>query len=280
MMKRRTAAVFLASVLLLASAGCSKTTVVDSTPSDSSTVSDTAVSSGAPQENTKDTADKSDSSVSDSKSAKESSTSDPSDSTTDTTGSSVDSQALSIEPPGGENDQEGEHTPAQTRSEGNADADAVSGKGGNTKNAKLYITVETVEITADALAAQDYQVPLTVYLDKNPGINYSEWGLKLDERCTYTASDKGMDFSTVSFINEERHFLWTAWTSGADLRDYDGGLLKLTVTVPKDAAPGTVYKIEYADRSLADGSHIWSGGTEDWVAQNTVGWTNGGIIIQ
>ncbi len=275
MMRFRTAAMLLASVLLLT--GCGKTTVVDSTPSDSSTFTDADVSSGAPQEDVPGN-----DAQGSSKAAQESSVSDASGSSSVDAAKSTDAAGQQITPHGGEDDQEGDYSTAGTRAGGDtASGNAgISGNGGNTVDAKLYITVETVEITVDELAEQDYTVPLIINLDKNPGINYSEWGLKLDDRCTDTANTKGMDFSTVSYINDDRHFLWTAWTSGADSRDYDGTLLRLNVTVPKDAAPGTVYKIEYAEHSLADGSHIWSDGTNDWVAQNTVGWTDGGVVIK
>lgn len=268
-MRIRTAAMLLASVLLLT--GCSKTTVVDSTPSDS-TVSDAAVSPGGSQD-----ADGKDAQGSqDSKAAQESSASDAfADSRTDAA-ASTDPAGQQITPHGGEDDQEGDYSTAGTLAGG----EAVPQNAGDSADVKLHITVETVEITTDELAEQDYTVPLIINLDKNPGINYSEWGLKLDDRCTYTANTKGLDFSTVSYINDERHFLWTAWTSGAQIEDYDGTLLRLNVTVPRDAAPGTFYKIEYAQTSLADGTHIWSGGTENWVEQNTVGWTDGGVVIK
>lgn len=269
-MRIRTAAILLASVLLLT--GCGKTTTVDSTPSDSSTVSDAAVSSGESQDAAGNDAQGSQ----DSKAAQESSASDASGSSSADAAKSTDAAGQQITPHGGEDDQEGDYSTAETLAGGKA----VPQNAGDSADVKLHITVETVEITTDELAEQDYTVPLIVNLDKNPGINYSEWGLKLDDRCTYQTSDKGVDFFTVSYINEEKHFLWTAWTSGADIRDYDGILLKLLVTVPKDAAPGTFYKIEYAQTSLADGTHIWSDGTNNWVAQNTVGWTDGGVVIK
>ena len=147
-------------------------------------------------------------------------------------------------------------------------------------NGKLFVTVQTVEVTLDQLKAQDYTVPLLINLDRNPGISYSEWGLQLDSRCTYTADNDGMDFSTVSFINDEKHFLWTAWTRGADIDHDTGSLLQLNVKLPLEAKAGDTYTITYADVSQANAPHIWTGGDTSWVAQNEVGWQDGGVIVK
>lgn len=199
---------------------------------------------------------------------------------TDTDGQPMTNADGSVQtvPAGGEDDQEGDYNePPAATGEANVQSGASTG---GAQNAALHITVETAEVTLDDLAAKDYTIPLTISIDKNPGINYSEWGLKLDERCTYTAEKKGADYSTVSFINDEKHFLWTAWTSGAQIESDAGSLLILNVTVPKDAQPGTTYAVEYADWSLANAAHIWQGGDNDWAGTDQVGWTNGGVVIK
>lgn len=178
-------------------------------------------------------------------------------------------------PPGAEDDQEGDYGTVPSKSETTAAAASPAAS-----EKALHITVETVDVSLDDLKANDYTVPLLISIDKNPGINYSEWGLKLDERCTYTADESGMKYATVSFINDEKHFLWTAWTSGADIKTATGSLLTLYVTVPQDAKPGTTYSVEYADWSLANAAHIWQGGDNDWVSTDQVSWTDGGVVIQ
>ena len=185
---------------------------------------------------------------------------------------------------GADNDQEGEYgtPPAQektTAADTTSSAKHESTPGGN-HDGKLQITVETVEITVDELKAQDYTVPVLVTIDKNPGITYSEWGLKLDERCTYTADSEGLDFSTVYYINDARHFLWTAWTSGAELKTKTGSLLQVNVKLPMDAQPGTTYTLAYADWSLADAAHIWQSPDQDWVKANEIGWVDGGVVVK
>lgn len=156
---------------------------------------------------------------------------------------------------------------------------ALNTKGG-APDGKLQITVETVEITLDQLKSQNYKVDVTVTLDKNPGIIYSEWGLKLDDRCTYEADSEGLPFETISFINDEAHFLWTAWSSGANATTRSGALLTLHVTVPREARSGSAYVISYASESLAPAPHLWQNDSTSYVALNEVGWTNGGILVK
>lgn len=140
----------------------------------------------------------------------------------------------------------------------------------------LHVTIETVEISLEALKAQDYTVPVTVILDKNPGITYSEWGLNIDSKCTFTADSQGLPFNTVSALNEEHHFLWTAWTQ-LSVTEETGALLQVDVKLPMDAAPGSTYTISYADTSFADKPHVWSNADTDYASQ--VGWTDGGITV-
>lgn len=278
MMRKQTAAVLLASALLLsAMTGCGKPKVEDSTAD--------AVSSAEQMQETTSGASQTPADAGESASGEDGEISGAEKSGSDSASESSKAQSSSAAsdsaaaqqtaPPGGEDDQEGGYSAGNSTPE-----DAKSQNAGDTANVRLHVTVETVEISAEELAAQDYTVPLLITLDQNPGISYSEWGLKLDDRCTYETSTKGMDFSTVAYINEEKHFLWTAWASGSQLADYDGTLLQLNVTVPHDAASGTTYKIEYADMSLADAPHIWADSKTDWVALGEVGWTDGGVVIK
>ena len=142
----------------------------------------------------------------------------------------------------------------------------------------LHVTVENVKISVDELKAQDYTVPVTVIIDKNPGITYSEWGLNIDSKCTFTATSDGLPFNTVSATNDENHFLWTAWTSTSN-DETTGALLQVDVKLPMDAAPGSTYTISYADTSFADKPHVWSSSANDYAAAGQVGWTDGGITV-
>ena len=144
---------------------------------------------------------------------------------------------------------------------------------------KLHVTVETVSITMDELKAQDYKVPLIVTLDKNPGIIYSEWGLHIDPKCTFTADSENCKFQTVHVENAEQHFLWTAWTT-ASVYDKIGSLLEVELKLPMDAKPGDTYTVTYADTSLADKGDVWNDGSTDYAAEKGgVTWTDGGVKI-
>lgn len=188
-----------------------------------------------------------------------------------------------------------EQPPVATVSEveGNENSDAETTP---VKKGDIHIAIETVTVTAEEVKAADYIVPVCVRLENNSGITYSEWGLKYDTRCTLTA-ETGIDDLDEEFlaqkeenfylifngglyysINEEKHFLWTAWASGMKEFTKTGDMMVLFVKLPMDVTSGETYSIEYADWSLADKSHIWQGST-DWVSTDSVTWENGGITI-
>ncbi|MDE5884783.1 MAG: hypothetical protein K2H29_06905 [Oscillospiraceae bacterium] len=143
----------------------------------------------------------------------------------------------------------------------------------------IHVTIESVEVTLDELKAQDYVVPVMITLDENSGIAYSEWGALVDERCKFTADNKKTSYSVYYSINEEKHFMWTAWSSGPQIEDSPGSLLQLNVTIPEDAAVGDHYGIEYQSMSMANKPHVWSSDTDSWVDDGYVTWTDGGITI-
>ncbi len=153
------------------------------------------------------------------------------------------------------------------------------GKDGDSaaRDTAMQITIESKELSMETLQAQDYTVELYVTLDKNSGVTYSEWGISFDERLTVTANSKGLPFNTVSSVNDEKHFLWTAWAS-ASVDDTTGELLQLVVTLPEDARAGDSYAFTYADVSAADKPHVWQG-DKNWVEENEVSWTNGVITL-
>ncbi len=145
------------------------------------------------------------------------------------------------------------------------------------KKATMHITVESKNVSVSELQAQNYTVPLYITLEQNGGITYAEWGLHLDPRVTVTASSKGLPFNTYSSVNDEKHFLWTAWASGS-LDDTTGELLQIEVTLPSTAKSGETYEIRYADVSAVDKPHVWTG-NKDWVDLGEVTWTDGGITV-
>ena len=206
----------------------------------------------------------------------------------------IDPNLISTDPGSADDDQMGEYNP-ETIPETIADKSVTTvpstkanektpvsklATTGGTSGGKLQISVPTVEVSADQLKSQDYTVDLLITLDKNPGISYSEWGLQLDKRCTYTADTDGLPIDTVFFINDSSNFLWTAWTSGSKETSKTGGILKLHVKLPRDAKSGTSYPITYADTSLQPAPHVWQGSESNWVSSKEIGWTNGGVIVK
>ena len=285
---KKNLAVLLSALLLLSASACGKTTTV-STP-DSAPAAESMETNAIENKNAASSAE-----------VQTDADDEPSETTATTEGESESASAANGEttadstqpatpnlPLTADDDEMGELESGGGGNGGTTQADAPADNAaatsadtpGSSTNDKLHITIETAEVTIDELKAQDYVVPLVITLDKNPGITYSEWGLKLDERCTYDYSQKGMDFSTTAYINDKVHFLWTAWTSGEEPVSDDGSLLTLLVTVPRDATPGTTYPICYADWSKNNAPHVWTGGSNDWVAQKAVGWTDGGVVIK
>ncbi|MDE6776400.1 MAG: hypothetical protein K2O52_02510 [Oscillospiraceae bacterium] len=142
----------------------------------------------------------------------------------------------------------------------------------------IHVTIQNVEISLDDLKSQDYVVPVMVTLDENAGINYAEWGALVDSRCKFTADNSELDYSVVYSINDEEHFMWTAWSGGSEIITTTGNLLKLEVTLPQDAAVGDSYEINYQSVSLAEKPHAWSG-EQNWASDGYVTWTDGGITV-
>ena len=153
-----------------------------------------------------------------------------------------------------------------------------------TEQGKHHITVHSVELSLNDLKAKNYTVPVCVSLDKNAGITYSEWGVNVDKRCTFTVDEETEDlaFTVYHSINEKESFMWTAWASGSEVNTKTGNLIWLNVTLPRTAAAGDSYTIDYADWSKADKPHIWSNlnTKEDWVQSDDVTWTDGTITIK
>ena len=92
------------------------------------------------------------------------------------------------------------------------------------------------------------------------------------------ADSTGCYFSTVSAINDETNFLWTAWAS-TELKTTTGSLLNVYVKLPMDAAPGSTYTIAYSNSSATGSPHQWTDGTNNWAEADAVGWTNGTITV-
>lgn len=162
----------------------------------------------------------------------------------------------------------------QTAAETESSTEAVT-------RGRIHINVETVEISLAELKEQDYVVSVVVTLEENAGVNYTEWGLSVDDRCALAVgkSDEALAMTVYHAINEEQNFLWTAWASAGDPNEETGPILVLDITIPEDAKSGDFYTVDYADWSLADKAHVWSSDDNDWGENGDVSWADGGIAI-
>ena len=90
----------------------------------------------------------------------------------------------------------------------------------------------------------------------------------------------GLSYNTVYAFSEDKPFLWTAWSGGAQVFDYESApILNLSVRLPEDAMVGDFYPIKYESISQANSPHKWSDGTNDWVAMDAVSWNDGGVKV-
>ncbi len=149
------------------------------------------------------------------------------------------------------------------------------------KMGDIHVTIENVQVTKDDLREMGFTVPVHISLESNSGFNYSEWGAQVDKRCTFTADSteaESLILSEYYSINEKEKFVWNAWASGQDFKK-TGDILILYVQVPKRGELGDFYSVTYADWSLADSAHKWTSTSGDWVKDDSVTWTDGGITI-
>lgn len=145
----------------------------------------------------------------------------------------------------------------------------------------IHITVESPAVTESELKAMDYTVPVRISLDQNSGLMYSEWGVFMDERCTFEVDEESEEPVIAEYcsVNNDTHSMWTAWASGREDDPVTGVILVLSVTLPEDAAAGDVYTIKYADKSIVDKPHAWQTKSHDWAAEGSVTWTDGEIRV-
>ena len=170
-----------------------------------------------------------------------------------------------------------EEAPTQAQQEETQEESAQAQPSGD----GIHVQVGSAEVTEEELAAQDNTVKIPVTLTQNPGITYAEWGIIMDSRCTFEKDEENPDVTMPVYesINDEEHFMWTAWTSGVEESTDTGCMIVLTVKLPGDAKAGDVYEIRYADMSLAELPHVWSSDTHNFGDENAVTWEDGTITV-
>ncbi len=146
---------------------------------------------------------------------------------------------------------------------------------------RIYLDIDTVKLTENELKEMNYTVPLNVVLRKNAGITACEWGISCDKRCTMETYYTSQDYTMISHVNEDKSFAWVAWAS-ENTYTFETTMLKIFLTLPKDASAGDFYAVNYADVSLDESvKHSWKDAANqiDYIALEAVAWDEGGVQI-
>jgi hypothetical protein len=150
---------------------------------------------------------------------------------------------------------------------------------------KVNVEVEQVKLTLAQLKEMEYRVPVTVAVNSNPGVNAIEFGVQVDERCTYEiVSEIGHetpDGETVLFTmttSTSPEVSWMTWASANPTKGC-GIMACYYVTVPETAAVGDFYKVDYCESEYVP--HIWNDTTTAsyYAELGEVAWKDGGIAI-
>ncbi len=150
---------------------------------------------------------------------------------------------------------------------------------------KVNIAIDKVVLDVDTLKEMEYRVPVKVMLNTNPGVNAIEFGVKVDDRCTYEIiSRMGQDtpdgeMMIVSMTKSmDKSLSWMTWAS-ADPMEETGALAYYYVIVPQDAAAGDKFTIDYCPQEYV--THLWNDTISGnrYVDLGEVSWENGSISI-
>ena len=137
-------------------------------------------------------------------------------------------------------------------------AGAASALQVNAEGTTGILKAETVAISADQLAAQDYQVPVRLYIEENPGFAFMSFGFTYDERLSVVNyKESGVLLETENGAikgvgdNPDLHLVWAGIMVNADSDTSepiycteDGEYFVVTFQLPEDAKEGDVFEIE------------------------------------
>lgn len=101
------------------------------------------------------------------------------------------------------------------------------------------VTVNSVEVTLEELAASNYEVTMPITVANSDGYTTMGFTMLLPDTLTYVLAEPNKGTSGVVASGNR---VWFAVMSGNALTSSDVGYL--TVGVPKDAAEGDVYTVE------------------------------------
>lgn len=150
------------------------------------------------------------------------------------------------------------------------------------------LKAETVAVTLDQLAAQDYQVPVKLFIEENPGFSFMSFGFTYDERLSVANyRESGVLLETPNGVikgvgdNPDLHLVWAGIMVNADAVTSepvyctdDGEYFLVTFQLPEDAKDGDVFEIEMLAKTET--------AVQELSAENTAyncGLVNGAIVI-
>lgn len=149
----------------------------------------------------------------------------------------------------------------------------------------VTVEVDQKMLTLEELQTAGYQVPVYVRLTENAGINAFEFGVDVDERCSYeivTISRKALELGgeALDYVpaGNKAEIAWFAWANG-EVETYTGTLALIMVTVPEDAQPGDWFSVDYVAEYSQP--HVWHNGIDqiDYIEAGNVDFYSGGIQI-
>ncbi len=133
------------------------------------------------------------------------------------------------------------------------------------------ISIGGDSLTYQELLENNYQVAITTYIYSNEEIGAYEYGIRVDERCTYEvitdpkiAAEYGVElcsYANASFVTSGS-ITWFSWTSSKTVTEIRGYIALILVTLPEDTLIADTFTIEYLE-SYGNLEHAWLGTAEN-----------------
>ncbi len=153
----------------------------------------------------------------------------------------------------------------------------------------VTIAIDQKTMTVEELAAANYTVPIFVRIEENAGVNAVEFGVEVDDRCTFTVVNNpiaamqqaGEMIAWTMTFETNGQLTWQTWANATVDTTTGFGIVAYMVTVPEaEAVPGAKFDITYVEE--ASKLNIWNNGIDNvnHVAAGTVDWTDGFIELE
>ena len=127
-------------------------------------------------------------------------------------------------------------------------------------------------------AAAGQRVTVPVYLSNNAGVSSYEFGIRMAAVNDHAIDPYGGDIKIPVADYKNGDLIWLSGATTRTVTD-TGTLFTVVLTIPANAKPGDVYRIEYV--SQATDSHLWYdfNSQTDYVAGGRVTYTSGYFIV-